>query len=256
MHYNHTKFRISDYVAELIKDAKIPAPTAKLLLALIFLQDQTEEGWPAANESYVVAKRFVLVSELRELGFPSNTRSSRFLRKPVADLACIPEIFNHLEIAPSGRYLTWEFSETFFENMSDMEVYGLLDASEIALCHGKHGAALLAQVPLHRRKRMPEFRLFGPNKTFLPRDGFVVEKLVPSTVERQLLPSLQCWANSTQMTFAVLFVQEGSLPGYTDVLIRIRHKETKWPEGRFNKRPVSARIRIVSPEKKCPSTDN
>jgi hypothetical protein len=250
MHYNHTKFRISAYVAEFIKMAGFSAATAKLFLALIFLQDQTEEGWPMFEGDEGSQDHFVLVAELRELGFPSKTRSSRFLRRPVADLVAIPGIFDHLAIAPNGRYLKWRFSENFFDVMADMDVYGLIDASEIALCHGKFGGALLAQITLHRKKRRPEFRLLGPHKGCNTQSDHMLPNLVPSQIQRHLRPQLQKWADETKITFAVLLVQEGSRPGYTDVVIRMRHKDTEWPEGRFLQRAISTRIWTVSPKSK------
>lgn len=256
LHYTHTKFRISAYAAEFIKLAGFSAATVKLFLALIFLQDQTEEGWPGMDEYDKPQDHFVLVAQLRELGFPNNTRSSRFLRKPVAELAAIPEAFDRLEIAPNGRYLKWRFSENFFDVMADMDVYGLIDASEIALCKGKYGGALLAQIPLHRKKRRPEFRLIGPNKGYERKDGYVPPNLVPSQIERQLRPLLQNWADATGLSFAVLLVQEGALPGYTDVVIRMRHKETQWPDGRFTKRSVATRIWSVTPTRKAPADDS
>lgn len=247
MHYSHTKFRISAWVAELIKLSEFSATTAKLLFALIFLQDQTDEGWPGIDELYEQKDYFVPVKQLRELGLPSKTRSSLFLRKPVAELAANPVIFEHLEIGPNGRYLTWRFSADFFDMMADMEVYGLLDASEIGLCQGKFGGALLAQIPLHRKKRIPEFRLFGPQNGFELQLSYPLPKLVPSLVQRQILPQLQKWADIGTVTFAVLLVQEGSHPGYTNVVIRMRHKETEWPKNRFVKRSPSARFWTVSP---------
>jgi hypothetical protein len=135
--------------------------------------------------------------------------------------------------------------------MADMEVYGLIDASEIALCQGKFGAALLAQIPLHRKKRLPEFRLIGPNKGYEALPNYVLPKLAPSQLQRQLRPQLQKWADATGISFAVLLVQESAQPSYTDVVIRMRHKSTKWPEGRFTKRSVAARIWIVSPKAKA-----
>lgn len=248
LHYNHTKFRISAYVAEYIKVIGFSAAASKLIFSIIFLQDQTDEGWPGSDENHDLQQRFVSVAELRELGFPSNTRSSRFLRKPVAELNEVSWIFDHLKIGENGRFLTWKFSNVFVGVMSDMEIYGLIDASEIRLSQRKLGGALLAQIPSHRRKRMPEFRLFGPNRGFERPEGFAQPNLVPSQVERQLRPVLQIWANATKISFAVLLVQEGAQPGYTDVVIRMRHKETKWPEQRFTKQPVGAQMWMVSPE--------
>ncbi|MEQ3727737.1 MAG: hypothetical protein ABNH38_10025 [Tateyamaria sp.] len=247
MHYTHTKFRISADVAEFIKLAGFSANTAKLLFALIFLQDQTEDGWPGIDEQHDQEVHFALVTQLRELGLPSNTRSSLFLRKPVTELAANPVVFDHIEIGPTGRYLTWRFSACFFAMMADMDVYGLIDASEIGLCRGKFGGALLAQKPLHRKKRMPQFRLIDPEASFDLKPSDLLPNLVPSQLKRRLLPQLQKWADVGKITFAVLLVQEGSLPGYTDVVIRMRHKETEWPEGRFMKRSPSARIWTVSP---------
>lgn len=236
--------------------AGFSAATAKLFLALIFLQDQTEEGWPMFEGDEGSQDHFVLVAELRELGFPPKTRSSRFLRKPVAELVAIPGIFDHLEIASNGRYLTWRFSESFFDVMADMDVYGLIDASEIALCQGKFGGALLAQIPLHRKKRRPEFRLLGPHKGYDAQPDHMLPNIVPSQIQRHLRPQLQKWADETKMTFAVLLVQEGSRPGYTDVVIRMRHKDTEWPEGRFMRRATSARIWTVSPTAMAPAEDS
>lgn len=257
MHYTHTKFRISAHVAEFIKLSNFSAQTAKLLFALIFLQDQTDESWPTILfEDDKPQDHFVFVAELRELGFPTKTGSSRFLRKPVSELASISAVFEHLQISENGRFLSWHFSENFFHVMADMEVYGLIDASEIALCQRKFDGALLAQIPLHRRKRTPEFRLIGPNKGYECNPDYELPKLIPSQVERQLRPSLQNWANATGISFAVLIVQDGSVPGYTDVVIRMRHRQTEWPEGRFTKRPVSARIWTVSPVQKAQAIDS
>lgn len=256
MHYTHTKFRISDSVAEFIKLSKFSAQTAKLLFVLIFLQDQTEESWPTILfEGDKPQDHFVFVAELRELGFPARTGSSRFLRKPVSELASITAVFEHLQISENGRFLSWRFAENFFDVMADMDVYGLIDASEIAMCQRKYDGALLAQIPLHRKKRIPEFRLIGPSEDNEWRADYIPPKLVPSQVKRQLRPSLQNWANETGVTFAVLLVQEGSRPGYTDVVIRMRHKATQWPKYRFTKRPASALIWTVRPEIKASSDD-
>lgn len=256
MHYIHTKFRISTKVAEFIKLSNFSAQTAKLLCALIFLQDQTEESWPTLQfEEDQPQDHFVLVKELRELGFTKDKGSSRFLRKPVSELAEMSTVFENLQISENGRSLSWRFSGNFFDVMADMDVYGLIDVSEIALCQGKLGGALLAQIPLHRKKHIPEFRLIGPNKGYELPPGYMLPKLVPSRVERQLRPSLQNWANVTGISFAVLLVQEGSRPGYTDVVIRMRHKDTQWPKDRFTKRPASALLWTVSPEIKAPPDD-
>lgn len=248
LHYTHTKFRISAYVAEFIKLTGISAAAAKLLFALIFLQDQADEGWPGINEDQEPQGHFVLVTELRGLGFPAKTRSSRFLRKPVEELTAATGVFNHLTIVQNGRYLTWRFAKNFFYAMADMNTYGLIDVSEIKLCRGRFGGALLAQIPLNRRKRVPEFRLIGPNKGFECKDGLAPPNLVPSQIERQLRPSLQSWANATGMTFAVLLVQEGECPGFSELLIRIKHKDTKWPKGRFTQRSPSTQVWEVRPE--------
>lgn len=256
MHYNHTKFRISAYVAEFIKLSTFSAQTAKLLFSLIFLQDQTEESWPTLLlEDDLPQDHFVFVAELRELGFPAKTGSSRFLRKPVAELAGIKVVFDHLEISENGRFLTWRFSESFFYIMADMDVYALIDASEIAMCQRMYDGALLAQIPLHRKKRIPEFRLIGPNKGYECQAGYVPPKLIPSQVNRQLRPSLQNWANATRISFAVLLVQEGTRPGYTDVVVRMHHKASQWTKDRFTKRAASSLIWTVCPEVKAHSDD-
>lgn len=251
MHYSHTKFRISAHVAEFIKLSNFSAPTAKLLFALIFLQDQTDESWPTILfEDDKPQDHFVFVAELRDLGFPTKTGSSRFLRKPVSELASISAVFEHLQISENGRFLSWRFSENFFDVMAEMDIYGLIDASELALCQSKYGGALMSQIPLHRKKRMPEFRLLGPNRGYEGQPGDMLPNLVPSQVERQLRPILQKWANKRGISFVCLLVQEGSLPGYTDVLVRMRHNETQWPEGRFTKRSASTRIWAVDPMRK------
>jgi hypothetical protein len=244
----NSKFRISAYVAEIIKMAGFSAPAAKLLFALIYLQEQTDEAWPTHPLGHhTPQKHFCFVGQLRELGFPAKTKSSRFLRKPVAELAGIPAVFDLLEISSNGRYLTWRFTEDFFDAMADMDIYALIEASEIALCRRNFDGALLAQIPLHRRKRLPEFRLIGPNRGYECPTGYVPPKLTLSQVERRLRPSLQIWANATGITFAVLLVQEGSRPGYTDVVVRMQHAETTWPESRFIKRPATAVIWTVEP---------
>ena len=139
--------------------------------------------------------------------------------------------------------------------MADMDVYGLIDASEIALCHGKFGGALLAQIPLHRKKRRPQFRLLGPHKGYDAQPDHMLPNLVPSQIQRHLRPQLQKWADETKITFAVLLVQEGSRPGYTDVVIRMRHNDTEWSEVRFLKRAISTRIWTVSPAMKSPTDE-
>lgn len=248
MHLGNHKFRVTAFVAEFIKLAGFSPPAAKLLFALIYLQEQTDEAWPTRPvERDFPEDHFVFVAQLRELGFPAKTNSSRFLRKPVAELVGFSAVFDHLEISKNGRYLTWRFTNDFFDAMGDMDVYALVEASEIALCRRKLDGALLAQIPLHRRKRLPEFRLIGPNKGYEVPSGYVLPKLAPSQVERQLRPSLQSWANETGMSFAVLLVQEGSLPGYTDVVVRIQHRKTEWPAGRFTKRPAASVIWKVNP---------
>ena len=249
MHSTHQKFRISAYVAEFIKRSKFSPQAAKLLFAIIFLQDQTDESWPTITyKAEMRTDHFVFVAQLRELGFPAKTKSSRFLRKPASTLSAISQIFDHLEISKNGRFLTWRFSETFFAAMSNMDVYGLIDASEISLCQRKFDGALLAQITLHRKKRIPEFSLIAPNKGFERYEDRAPLPLIPSQIERQLRPSLQNWANITGVSFAVLLVQGGSRPGYTDVVVRMKHKDTQWPNGRFEKRPPASLMWTINPD--------
>ncbi|MCA1284805.1 hypothetical protein [Salipiger bermudensis] len=173
----NSKFRISAYIAEIIKMSRFSTPAAKLLFALIYLQEQTEEAWPTILIEYHTPQdHFCLVSQLRELGFPAKTKSSRFLRKPVAELSGDSAVFDQLEISSNGRYLTWRFAEGFFDAMANMNVYALIDSSEIALCQRNFDGALLAQIPLHRRKRVPEFRLIGPNRGYGSPIGYVPPK--------------------------------------------------------------------------------
>lgn len=227
---------------------RFSAPTAKLLYALIFLQDQTNESWPTILfEGEKPTEHFVYVKDLREICFPANTRSSRFLREPVNELAALPGIFDELEIAKNGRSLAWKFTEGFFRIMSDMDVYALIDSREIGLCRRKFDGALLAQIALHRKKRIPEFSLIAPNNGFEIGPEAVIPAIVPGQIRRQLRPSLQNWSNIAGISFAVLLVQGGKRPGYTDVVIRMRHKDTKWPEGRFMKRPPGALLWTIEP---------
>ncbi len=249
MNSTHQKFRISACAAEFIKASGFSAPTAKLLFALIFLQDQTEESWPTSLEwDQELQRHFVFVSQLREICFPAKTGSSRFLRKPTKELAAVPGLFDHLDIASNGRSLSWQFSENFFEVMAAMDAYALIDASEISLCHRKFDGSLLAQIALHRKKRIPEFSLIAPSKGYSSSMASMQLPFVPSQVKRQLRPSLQSWANDTGFSFAVLFIQGGGQPGFTDVVIRIRHKATEWPKGRFSKRPPGSLAWSVVPE--------
>jgi hypothetical protein len=156
MYSGNNKFRISAAVAEFIRQMEFSASTAKLLFALIYLQEQTDYAWPThLVDDHTRQSYFSFVNELREFGFPRNTKSSRFLRKPVADLNDVSMVFDHLELSKNGRYLTWRFSDWFFDIMADMDIYALIDASEIALCRRNLDGALLAQIALHRRKRTP-----------------------------------------------------------------------------------------------------
>ncbi|MEO0911251.1 MAG: hypothetical protein AAFX96_13260, partial [Pseudomonadota bacterium] len=244
----HYKFRISAYVAEVIKMCRFSAPTAKLLYALIFLQDQTEESWPTILfEDDKPREHFVFVTQLRELCFPAKTGSSRFLRKPVAELTALSGVFDTLEISTNGRFLTWKFTEGFFHTMSDMDIYALIDASEIGHCYRRFDGALLAQIALHRKKRVPEFSLIAPNKGFESDPMALTPSLIPAEIKRQLCPSLQNWSNTTGISFAALLVHGGARPGYTDVVIRMRHKDTKWPDGRFMKQPPGSLLWTVEP---------
>ncbi|QDY69311.1 hypothetical protein [Qingshengfaniella alkalisoli] len=256
MNIGNQKFRISAYAAEFIKMARFSPSAAKLLFALIYLQEQTDEAWPTIHPYHVNPKdHFVLVKQLREIGFPGRTRSSRFLRNPVNELACTSDLFDHLAISRNGRYLTWQFSKNFFDVMADMDVYALIDISEISMCRRKYDGALLSQIALHRKKRVPEFRLVAPNRGFECSTDMAAPELVPSRVKRQLSPSLQTWANVTGITFAVLLVQSGALPGYTDIVIRMRHETTQWPKHRFTKRAATSLFWTVAPEKDVASAD-
>jgi hypothetical protein len=208
----------------------------------------TEESWPTILfEGDKPTEHFVFVNQLRELCFPARTGSSRFLRKPVTELAAISDIFDNLEISKNGRFLTWQFTEGFFHTMSDMDIYALIDTNEIGHCQRKFDGALLAQIALHRKKRVPEFSLIGPNKGFESGPMAVIPSLIPGEIKRQLRPSLQNWSNKTGISFAVLLVQGGARPGYTDVVIRMRHKDTKWPDGRFMKQPPGSLLWTVEP---------
>lgn len=258
MDIENEKFRISAYTAETIKMMQLPAASAKLLFALIYLQEKTVEAWPTMNlETTKPQNHFVFVNQLRKLGFPAKTGSSRFLRKPVLELTSLGWLFDHLEISENGRFLSWRVSNAFVRMMSAMDVYALLDASEIAMVERKYDGELLAQISLHRKKRIPEFKLIGPNNGFEynvdnPSD-ILPRKLNPSQLKRQLSPALQKWADATGTSFAVLLVQEGSQPGYTDVVIRMKHRSTKWPPGRFLRRDATSLLWTLVPEQlSCP----
>lgn len=249
MKLTHTKFRICEAFAEFIKTTDLSASASKLFFTLIFLQDQKEESWPSVLHSEVASKKqFVLVKDLREIGFPRNTRSSRFLRKPVAELNALQGVFQELKIAESGRHLTWKFTYQFFELMTWMDKYGLLDIDEVQLCRRKLDGVLLAQFVLNRKKRLPQFSLIALKEGYRTSAKLTVQKIIPCEVKRQIAPILNYWTNAHGITFVVLFVQDGEQPGYTDVVVRMRHKKTKWPEGRITKRPPGAMLWLVEPD--------
>jgi hypothetical protein len=254
--YTHTKFRISKFAAEIIKMKQFTPQAAKLLFALIFLQDQTHDSWPNKIDlNHKLEAHFVFAQQLRELCFQGRTGSSRFLRRPTAELSNVIGIFDHIQISDNGRYLKWKFSENFFDIMSDMEIYGLIDANEISLCQRKFDGALLAQIALNRKKRLPEFSLIAPNRDYERTSKAKIKTFLPNEMKRQLYPSLQNWANNMAITFAVLFTQDGENPGYTNVLIRMKHETTHWAVGRFTKRPPSAILWTVEPNCLLASAD-
>ena len=107
---------------------------------------------------------------------------------------------------------------------------------------------MLAQIALHRKKRLPEFSLIAPNKGYTTGVATAPLAHIPSQIRRQLRPLLQRWADASNTSFAVLHVQGGARPAFTDVIIRMKHKNTKWPEGRFLKRPPASEIWTVTAE--------
>ncbi|MCA0940867.1 hypothetical protein LCM28_13390 [Salipiger pacificus] len=244
----HPIFRISSLVADAIDIWSFKPNTAKLLFALIYLQDRAPESWPLHEDGYVeMTEHFVSVQQLRELCFTSKTRSSRFLRTPVDDLKGAFEFFEKLEISENGRYLTWKFHKSFFRKMRDPEKYGLIDCKEISTCKRRFDGALLAKISVHRKMNRPEFRLEVPFELF---EGYVSPGILTyplGKVKRKLQPSLQSWADFFNMSFAVIFSQEGSAPGYTHITVRIQHSNTKWPQMRFTQNSPSSTIWLVTP---------
>ena len=243
------KFRISAWMAETIKVAALSVPAAKLLLFLIYFQDLEEDSWPEHLVDEVTLKQhFAFPSQFRNLGLATKSGSARFLRKPVEELKALGMLFANLEIAPCGKYLNWQFSEAAKDVMSAMDRYALLEAADVQHCSSRYDPVLLTQITLHRNMRMPQFSLIQLDPRFVTDvRSSTLSAFKAGYMTRILKPSLQKWADLNKHTYAVSYKQNGVSPGYTDVVVRIRHTDTRWPEGRFLKFDPRSHVYLIEP---------
>jgi len=241
------KFRISLAIAEYLKFSPFAVTSKKLLLALIYLQDIEEEAWPKAWLSEAgdsdqfydepLRQHFCHVAHLHSLGFASNSKSSRFLTKPVADLLQFSGFFDELTLIPGKNgYLSWKFGLLPAALMTNMDSYALMESKDIAHCSGDLDVALLTQITLRYKMRFPVFSLL----TVDPKTCWAIEPKTPPILDQRpfktkLRRSLQKWATLKNCRLVAELGQDGTAPGITSVNIRLSHADTEWSNRQLSK---------------------
>lgn len=251
------KFRMSADFADYLKQSPIPAAGKKLLLVLIHLQHLEEEEWPRAVideaghcrfEGAGLRGHFHAARTFRSFGLAPKSNDARFLCKAIEDLRARPELFDDLAYhgGPQG-IVRWRFSSIAAAMMSDMSRYALIDVADIANCASDVDVTLLVQIALHQRMNRPELSLLRPDA----RSRFVFWTGETEVCHaRQTIPklkrSLAKWSRLKGYTFAIAQEHDGAEPGITDIKIRIRHEETRWPAGQFEKFGLRSRVVVVA----------
>lgn len=241
------KFRISLAMAEYLKIWPLGTPAKKLLLVLIYLQDLEHEGWPkllfdevrkkAVFEREPLQRHFVYVSHLHSLGFAPNSKSSRFLTKPIADLQKLSGFFDDLTLSTGKNgYLSWKFGLPPAALMTDMDTYALMESIDIAHCSGDLDVALLTQITLRHKMRFPAFSLL----TVDSKSYWVFKPMAPPILalrpfKTKLRRSMQKWATLKNCRLVAELGQDGSAPGITSVNIRLSHSGTEWSNRQLSK---------------------
>ncbi len=227
------KFRMSASFIENLVEASLSAQAQKLLLALVYLHDIDEQGWCSLDwEEGLDQPKFMPLAAFRKLGCAPRSNDARFFRTAAAELASATPFFDDLTVSPCGRNLFWTAGLEAVHLMSQMDRYALMEATDIGHCTGVLDAKLLCMIMLHRKMERPEFRI--PIAAL----GLGNDSKVKAHVTR----SFQKWGNLKRIHFVVGLEQRGSRPGVTDLLVRMRHAETRWPEGRITKRDPRTRL--------------
>ncbi|WP_432257107.1 hypothetical protein [Limimaricola sp. AA108-03] len=242
------KFRISESVAELTKQLVLTVPAQKLFYALIHEQDQEENGWRTGEDWMEFACRpcHRHVSRFRALGCAPRADNLRFFQNAVPALAEVPALFEHIELCPRRRTVSWCFGLRMHALMSDMNVYGLMTLSDITLLSRDLDLALLAQITLHRKKKWPEFILFQPNPGFEEFEGQRCPPQIDLRATRaRLEPALSKWARHTGYKFIIGYEEDRGTQAYRQARIRFRTDNTLWSQDEFKKFHPNTKVIMI-----------
>ncbi|MBB3995534.1 hypothetical protein GGR95_003191 [Sulfitobacter undariae] len=263
-------FVISWAMAEYLKLSPLPGAAKKLLLALIYFQENEREAWPTAEvyngewcwryEGPGLQTHFATLDMFYDLGFAPSSKNSRFLNVPVEALITQTGLFDELKWhGGERRCLTWKFSGKAAVIMSDRERYALMHPEDIDACSAELDVPLLVQIYLTHKMKWPQFQLLHPDPMFLQEahPGLLAavgcsNVEVPDTrrYKAKLKKALEKWAKVKGYSFFVVFQQEGSRPGCTGINIRIRHSDTMWNDDQLGKQHPRDKLMVVRPEEK------
>jgi len=248
---HNDKLRISEQAAEMMKPLTLPVGAQKLLLALMFAQEQTELGWVGDGwQAQVGLPFFRSLNQLRALGCAPQAGNARFFKQAVEALAGQPNLFDRIELSTRAGQLTWAFGEKVWEVMAQSDRYGLMEAREITCLRAGWDLSLLTQIVVQRGKRTPEFVLFQPNQGY----PCPPECDAPCLDLRQLRPRLEkalaTWSKRTGASFVVGYEQREQAPGgYIRARVRFAGPKSVWTPRTIEKfRPNTKVVPIRHPE--------
>lgn len=241
---HNDKLRISEQAAEMMKSLALPVGAQKLLLALMFAQEQTEWGWVGADwGAHVGMPFFRSLNDLRALGCAPRSGNARLFETAVEVLSGRPALFDWIELSPGAGRVTWAFGARVWEAMAQSDRYGLMQAHEIAHIHRRWDLELLAQIVVQRGKRTPEFVLFRPNEGYACGPACDASLLDLRKERPRLEAALATWSQRIGASFIVGYEQRPHAPGgYIQARVRFTSPKSSWTARTFRKFPPNTKI--------------
>lgn len=241
-------FRISELMSDEIKRLGLTAAAGRALMAFIYLDERRPSVSldPKTNNFRQVVKE-AFVSEFRELGLAKDSRSSRFLKRPIYELQQTG-LFKFLVLSPDGKSVSWEFSSAAQDLQRGYE-YGLVPVEDIALCSSAIDVMILTLSAVRMRMKWPAFRLFPfdypSSMSTAPLAPDISSLLSAKDLRGFLKPAINKWARRKGVDYFVECVRKPGFSGYTEVVIRMRHEGTMWSNDQFHKQTPRSRCYIV-----------
>ena len=239
------KFRLSQSAVEWTKHFKLGPRAQKLLLAMVYEQEQEREGWVTGGTWMETACRGFHrpLAKFRSLGCAPKADNARFFQRAVEELEQVPELFEHIALDTKKSTLTWVFGLRLHGMMADMQIYALLSITDADRISSTLDLPLLTQITLHKKKKLPEFIMFQDNPNFETES----EQASPAPLDlrktrRLLEPALEKWAGHTGYKFILGYEQPPRMPAYHQARIRFQTSASEWKPDAFERFPPNTKI--------------